>query len=146
MSFTGYRDGRHTLHQLRDEMDRLLTGFLGSAGDGLSMFRNQPAANVWERPDAVLVEIEAPGVKSEQLEISVVANELSIKIHRPETTDEGVTYHRRERPRGTFGRVLRLPVEVNADKVAAELHDGVLTITLPKAESVKPRKINVTGG
>ena len=68
----GHRDGRHPLHQLRDEMDRLLTGFLGSAGDGLSMFRHQPAANVWERPDALLVEIEAPGVKSDQLEISVV--------------------------------------------------------------------------
>ena len=140
-----FHDGRHPLHQLRDEMDRLLTGFMGSPGDGLSMFRRQPAANVWERPDAFMVEIEAPGVISEQLEISVVGNELSIKIQRPEAAEEGVTYHRRERPQGTFGRVLRLPTEIDADHVVAELRDGVLTLTLPKAESAKPRKISVAG-
>jgi HSP20 family protein len=141
----GYRDGRHPLHQLRDEMDRLLTGFLGTAGDGLSVFRHQPAVNVWERPDALLVEIEAPGIKTEQLEISVAGGELTIKIQRPEPAAEGVTYHRRERPVGTLSRVVRLPIEVNADKVEAELRDGVLTITLPKAESAKPRKIDVVG-
>jgi HSP20 family protein len=140
-----YYDGRHPLRQLRDEMDRLLTGFMGTAGDGLSMFRRQPAANIWERPDALVIEIEAPGVKSDQLEISVVGNELSLKINRPEATEEGVTYHRRERPQGTFGRVIRLPIDVNADKVGAELRDGVLTVTLPKAENAKPRKISVAG-
>ena len=144
MVFT-YRSG-HPLHQLRDEVDRLWNGVVGPAADGLlpAYFRSQPAANVWEQGDALLVEMELPGVKSDQVDISVAGGELSVKVNRPEIEQEGVTYHRRERPVGSFTRVLRLPVEVNADKVEAELHDGVLLITLPKAENAKPRKINVT--
>jgi HSP20 family protein len=141
----GYRNPRYPLHQLRDEVDRLLTGFLGPTVDGLRppMFRSQPAANVWERDDALLIEMELPGVKSDQVDISVAGGELSVKIDRPEVVQEGVTYHRRERPTGSLNRVLRLPVEVDANRVEAELHDGVLLITLPKAEKAKPRKINV---
>jgi HSP20 family protein len=141
----GYRNPRHPLYQLRDEMDRLLSGFFRPAADGLlpTMFRSQPAANVWEQGDALLVEMEAPGIKSDQIDISVAGGELSVKINRPEDAQEGITYHRRERPVGSLSRMLRLPVEVDASRVEAELHDGVLLITLPKAESAKPRKINV---
>ena len=109
------------------------------------MFRSQPAVNVWEQHDALMVEMEVPGVKSDQLDISVAGGELSVKVNRPDVAQEGVTYHRRERPVGSFSRIVRLPVEVDADRVEADLRDGVLTITLPKAESAKPRKINVTG-
>jgi HSP20 family protein len=56
---------------------------------------------------------------------------------------EGVTFHRRERPSGSFVRVVQLPAEVDADRVEAELRNGVLTLTLPKAESARPRKISV---
>jgi HSP20 family protein len=141
----GYQNTRHPLYQLRGEMDRLLSGFLGAVPDGFvpAAFRNQPAANVWEQDDALLIEMEVPGVKNDQVDISVAGDELSVKINRPEVDPEGVTFHRRERPVGSFTRVLRLPVEVDANKVEAALHDGVLTITLPKAESAKPRKINV---
>jgi HSP20 family protein len=141
----GYRNPRYPLHQFRDEMDRLLGGFLGSAVDGLRppLFQAQPAANVCERDDALLVEMELPGVKSDQVDISVAGGELSVKINRPEVEQEGVTYHRRERPVGPLSRTLRLPVEVDANRVEAELHDGVLLITLPKAERAKARKINV---
>ena len=142
----GYRGTRYPFQQLRDEMDRLLTGFLGPGVDGLlpPMFRSQPAANVWEQDDALLVEMEVPGIQKDQVDISVAGGELSVKINRPETAQEGVTYHRRERPVGSLTRVLRLPVEVDANRVEAELRDGVLLIKLPKAESAKPRKINVT--
>ena len=140
-----YRNSRRPLHQLRDEMDRLWTGFFGPTAEGLlsPVFHGQPAANIWERDDALLVEMEVPGVKNEQIDISVAGDELSVKINRPEIEQEGVTYHRRERPVGALTRLLRLPIEVNSEKVEAELHDGVLKITLPKAESAKPRKINV---
>ena len=142
----GYRTTRHPLHQLRDEVDRLLTGVLGPAADGFlpGVFRSQPAINVWEQNDALKVEMELPGVKSEQVDISVAGGELSIKVNAPDVAQEDVTYHRRERPVGSFSRIVRLPVEVDADRVEADLHDGVLTITLPKAESAKARKINVT--
>jgi HSP20 family protein len=140
-----YRVSRHPLGQLRDEMDRLWGGFFGPAADGVvpTLFRSQPAANIWEQGDALLVELELPGVKSDQLDISVVGDELTVKVERPDVAQEGVTYHRRERPVGSFTRVLRLPIEVNSERVEAELHDGVLLVTLPKAESAKPRKINV---
>jgi HSP20 family protein len=140
-----YQPTRGPLNQLRDEMDRLFTNFMGTVGDGLrpAMFRSQPPVNVWEREDAVLVEMEAPGVKNHQVDVSVSGDELSIRINRPEAAEEGAAYHRRERPVGSFNRVLRLPVEVDANRVQAELREGVLLITLPKAESAKPRKINV---
>ena len=140
-----YRNQRYPLHQLRNEMERLWSGVFGPAADGLPspVFRSQPAANVWEQEDALLVEMELPGVKSDQVDIAVAGGELSVKVNCPEVAEKAITYHRRERPIGSFSRVLRLPVEVDANRVEAELHDGVLTITLPKAESAKPRKINV---
>jgi HSP20 family protein len=143
-----YPSTRHPLHQLRDEVDRLMTGFLGPAGDGIlpTMFRGQPPVNVWEKQDAVMVELEAPGIKSDEVDVSVAGGELSIRVTRPDTAEEGVRYHRRERPVGSFSRVVRLPMEVDPDRVEAELRNGVLSITLPKAESAKPRKINVAGG
>jgi HSP20 family protein len=141
-----YRNVRHPIYQLRDEMDRLLTGVFGpwSAGDLPVVSRGQPAVNMWEGDEAVTVELEVPGLKSDQVEISVVGNQLTLRVERPDLTQEGVTYHRRERPVGSFTRVLRLPVDVEPDRVEAALNDGVLTITLPKARSAKPRKIQVT--
>jgi HSP20 family protein len=141
----GYHNSRYPFHQLRDEMDRLLTGFFGPTAEGVlpAVFRSQPAANVWEQGDALQVEMELPGIKSDQVDISVAGGELSVKINRPEVAQEGVVYHRRERSVGSFARMLKLPVEVDANRVEAELRDGVLFITLPKAESAKPRKINV---
>jgi HSP20 family protein len=142
----GYRTARNPFHQFRDEVDRLMTGVLRGRSDGLPpcIFRSQPAVNVWEEKDVLKVEMELPGVKSAQLDISVAGGELSVRVNVPEEVQEGLTYHRRERPVGSFSRLVRLPAEVNADRVEADLRDGVLTITLPKAESAKPRKINVT--
>jgi HSP20 family protein len=141
----GYRNQRYPFHQLRHEMDRLLSGFFGPAAEGLlpPMFRSQPAANVWEQGDALLVEMEVPGVTSDQVDVSVAGGELSVKINRPEVTEAGVTYHRRERPTGAISRVLRLPMEVDADRVEAELHDGVLTLRLPKTAPAAGKRIEV---
>ncbi len=105
-----------------------------------------PALNVWQDGDNLLAEAELPGVKSEDLEISVVGSELTIHGRRPESNDEGTSFHRRERGAGEFTRVVRLPVEVDPDKVQASLQDGVLRLTLPKAEAAKPRKIQVNAG
>jgi len=140
-----YRGFRHPVAQLRDEMDRLLTGFFGQPAEGQwrPATRGQPAVNLWEQDDALVAELEVPGVTADQLEISVAHGELSIQIERPDLLEEGVTCHRRERPVGSFSRVLRLPTDVDASSVRAELSQGVLTITLPKAEEAKPRKIEV---
>lgn len=140
----------HALPQLgrfRTEMDRLLNDFLGrsaaeESGDGAS--HGFPAVNVWQQDDEVLVEAEMPGLKSEDIEISVVGNALSLKGRRPDVPPEKAVFHRRERSVGEFNRVLRLPVEVDGDKVQARLTDGVLLVTLPKAEAAKPRRIQVS--
>lgn len=142
----GTRFSLNPLNQLRTEMDKLFSGFLPEAHEAFwPGARNQPAVNLWETPEAVHVELEVPGTKGDELDLSVVGNQLTVRIERPDLQQDGVTYHRRERPVGTFTRVLELPTDVNADQVAAELHNGVLTVTLPKAEAAKPRKISVKG-
>jgi HSP20 family protein len=141
-----YNFPRGTAGQVRREMDRLLSSFVGNFADGGRPWfdRGQPSVNLWETGDAVVAEAELPGVQQDQIEISVVGNELTLKVERPELQKEGVTFHRRERPSGSFVRVVRLPAEVDANRVEADLRNGVLTVTLPKAESARPRKIQVT--
>lgn len=134
---------RNPLYQLRDEMDRLLSGALGASPVGVLARREGPAVNLWEEGDALKLEMEVPGVTQEHLDLSVVDNELTIHVELPEHDEEGVTYHRRERPVGSFSRRVALPVEVDAEHVSAELSGGVLRVTLPKAPSAKPRKIEV---
>jgi HSP20 family protein len=137
----------HSLQQFRDEVDRLFTNVLThptvSGAARLVAGRGFPAVNVWEDDENLFVEAEVPGLKAEHLDITVVGDELTIKGQRPEEPQADGAFHRRERGVGSFTRVVRLTSEVNADKVQAALNDGVLLLTLPKAETAKPRKIQV---
>jgi HSP20 family protein len=140
-----YMNPLHPVHQLRREMDRLWSRVAGEDFEPpwTGIVRGQPAVNVWETAEAVYAELETPGLKSDQLDISVVGDQLSIRVQRPEVEEAGVTYHRRERPVGSFTRLLRLPAPVETGAVEAELQNGVLTIKLPKAKEARPRKIEV---
>ncbi len=141
-----HRGTRHPLNHLRDEMDRLVTEFFPPVARAASVLvngRSFPPVNVWEEGDYLLAEAELPGLKSENIDIAVVGNELTIKGERPPVENKDETFHRRERGEGAFTRVIHLPVEVDAEKVTAKLENGVLLITLPKAEAAKPRKIQV---
>jgi HSP20 family protein len=133
------------LRQLRNEMDHLLGDIFAPALEGFSPIavRGQPAVNLWDHAEELLLEMELPGVKAEQIDVSVAGDELTIKVERPEVAEDGVTYHRRERPTGGFTRALSLPCTVNSEGVNAELSNGVLTLRLPKSEAAKPRKITV---
>ncbi len=102
-----------------------------------------PPINAWEEGDAIKVEVEIPGVKLEEVEVSFDNGELTLKGEKKFEGNDSATLHRRERLYGTFTRTLRLPWEVMADKISAELKDGVLTVTLPKAEAAKPRKVAI---
>lgn len=141
-------DGGLPIGQLRREVDRLFSDFFGPGGTAQGMLpaRAFPALNVWEQGDAVVAEAEVPGVKPEDIDVEVVGNELILKGRRGGSQPEGVSYHRRERGVGKFARTVRLPVEVDPDKVQAQLDNGVLRITLPKAETAKPHKIHVNTG
>jgi HSP20 family protein len=134
---------------LRHELDRLFDGFAEGfpSLDTFGTFgaRTFPAVNVWEDGATLYAEAEIPGLAMDQVDVSVLGDELTIKGERKDVGSKSVTHHRRERGVGSFVRVLRLPVEVDADKVEATLRDGVLTISLPKAQAALPRKIEVKG-
>lgn len=138
----------HPFQQARDEVDRLFNEFVGRwparNGGRFNLTPLFPAVNVWQNEDELFAEAEIPGVKSDDLDVSVVGNELTIKGTRQSVEQQQAAYHRRERGAGSFARVIRLPVEVDGEKVQASLRDGVLTITLPKAEAAKPRRISVS--
>jgi HSP20 family protein len=107
---------------------------------------NTPSMDVWSDENAVHVKADLPGVALEDLELSVFGDRLSVKGERTDQRDPAVTSHRSERELGPFERVVWLPFEVEADAVAAELKDGVLHVTLPKSEALKPRRVPVISG
>jgi HSP20 family protein len=131
------------LMQLRREVSNLLEGL---EGDGGAARRGFPAVNIWEDRENFFAEAEIPGVAQEDLEVFTIGDELTIRGKREPMSGKGLTYHRQERGTGEFERVITLPADVDADKVEAKLHNGVLTITLPKAERAKARKVAVHAG
>src|SRR5207248_6446314 len=103
-----------------------------------------PAVNVWADDYAVFVEADLPGIDPAKLDVAVTeGNLLTIQGERPEVDLPNAVWHRQERGHGTFVRELTLPTLVEADKVDARYENGVLRLTLPKAEAAKPRKIAV---
>ncbi|REK29359.1 MAG: Hsp20/alpha crystallin family protein [Planctomycetota bacterium] len=132
------------MHRLRDEMDRLFGRYgLGNGRRSVDVF---PPVNLWEDADNLYVEAELPGFDLSDLEIFVTGgNQLSVKGGRKRPEHEGGTWHREERGYGNFSRVIELPGNVDSDKVSAEFRAGVLTMTLPKSEELKPRRIEVKG-
>ena len=100
--------------------------------------------NVTEDKDNYYIRAELPGLKADELDISVTGGTFSISGERKlPVEDEKARYHRREREAGSFSRIVNLPAQIDAGKVEAQCSDGVLTVTLPKAEAVKPKQISV---
>jgi HSP20 family protein len=121
---------------LEDERPRL-------EGNGFRAERVFPPLNMWEDEGNLYAECELPGVQMEDLEVTVIGRDLTIKGQRKPHDYEGAPYHRRERDMGSFHRVVHLPIDIDSSKVNAELQHGVLTMTLPKAPEARPRKIEV---
>ena len=101
-----------------------------------------PAATVLENADGYTLEVEMPGVSKENLEMWVENNELTILGRRSMPAVEGTLIHRESRSEN-FRRSFELDPSIDADKISAKIEQGVVTLTLPKAEQVKPRKIAV---
>jgi HSP20 family protein len=101
-----------------------------------------PAATVLENADGYTLEVEMPGVSKENLEMWVENNELTILGRRSMPAMEGTLIHRESRPEN-FRRTFELDPSIDAEKISAKIEQGVVTLTLPKAEQVKPRKITV---
>jgi HSP20 family protein len=102
-----------------------------------------PSASVTEVGDGYRLEIEMPGVKKNGLEISFENNELTIIGRRSLPAVEGTLIHRESRPEN-FRRMFELDPSIDANKIGAKIEQGLVTLTLPKAEHVKPRKITVS--
>jgi len=103
-----------------------------------------PAVNVWVTGDNAVLTTEIAGIKPEDIDISLVGKALTLRGTR-QTGDlqQGETYHRRERWYGNFSKTIELPFNIEASKVEARTVNGVLSITLPRAEAEKPKKISV---
>jgi len=103
-----------------------------------------PALDMYETPDTIVVKASLPGVKPEEVEISITGNTLTIKgeIKSEEKVEEEDYYHQ-ERRYGSFCRSVGLPSALKTDKANAVFGDGVLTLTIPKAEEIKPKTIKV---
>jgi HSP20 family protein len=103
-----------------------------------------PRINVRETDDALVVTVEVPGMKPEEIEVTLTGDILSIKGEKREEKEEKKSnYHLVERRFGSFNRTFRLPVEVKTDKLSASHKDGVLTVTLPKAAKATAKTIKV---
>jgi HSP20 family protein len=129
------------------EMDRLFESLAPTRSAERSKGLGVPPVNLSQDDANLYAELELPGVAPENVEILAQGDTLTIKGSRQIAQDERTKQViRSERVSGSFERTMTLPVEIDADKVNATLKDGVLTITLPKAQAVLPRNIAVNAG
>lgn len=110
----------------------------------LEPFGPDLALDMYETGDSVVVKVAVPGVKPDEIEVSVVGDTLTIRGETKVEEDvEEQSYIRRERRYGKFSRTITLPTRLETDKAEAEFENGILVLTLPKAEEVKPKSIQV---
>jgi HSP20 family protein len=134
------------LSSLRDELDRLFESPWADLANTSQLLSGwTPALDVYEDKENFIVKAELPGMKREDIDVSLHGGALSISGERKsETKHEDAEVHRTERFSGRFQRTVTLPAVVAADKVKAQYKDGVLTVTLPKTEEAKPKQIDVS--
>ena len=139
--FMTLTDPFDTLFRLQKTLDsRLASGWLEDSTAGMGAY---PPINVFQQGHDFVAVIEMPGVAKSDLELH--AKDGTIRISGKKAIDYGekVSLHRRERIAGTFDRTITLPVRINPDGIKAEVHDGVLALFIPRAESDKPRTISI---
>ena len=132
-----------TLRYMQREMDRLFgrsdSGDSRRVGGG-----TYPPVNVLNGSDDIIVQCELPGIKREDMDLSITGETLVIKGSLAAPAEEGqVRYHRQERGFGQFSRTIVLPDKIDADNIQAEYKAGILSIRLPKSEAARPRQIEI---
>ena len=139
----GWKSAFDDLDKMRQNMNRLFGSVSGrpywQAHAGVF-----PLVNVTEDENNFYICSELPGMDSKEIHISATGRGLTITGERKIASEgENVKYHRREREGGTFNRVISLPDDIQIEKINAGYEDGILMITIPKAEAAKPKRIKV---
>ena len=126
------------MSRLQDRMNRLFEDYDPSTQ------RVFPAINLWTNENTAFITAELPGLESDDIKLSVLDQNVVLEGSRkPEVPSEGETYHRQERGFGNFKRSIQMPFPLNADKVVAKFENGILSISLPRAEEDKPKRITI---
>jgi len=134
----GRRSVWREMERLQREMNRIMDG--GSDGARGEF----PSLNAWANEENALITAELPGIKAEDLDISIVGDTLTLAGARfDQKGDDDRTYHRRERWQGNFSRTIQLPFRINAEDVDATFDNGILQVVLPRAEADKPHRISI---
>lgn len=131
------------LESMRRRFDRMMSEWPDAprALAGAGVF---PLVNVTEDADKFYLRAELPGVSSDALDIQATGKTIAISGER-KIAEQGAAarYHRREREAGKFSRIVQIPGEIDADRIEANLQNGILTVAIPKAEAAKPRQVKV---
>lgn len=143
--FDLYREMEHFTREMDDIFRGLGLGRLLETSTLQGAVR-YPRINLREDRDHVYVEALLPGVDPKELEMTVLKGTLTLAGERKGVQATGATWHRRERGAGRFLRAIDIPAEIDIDKVQADFRDGLLTVTLPKAESERPKRIAIKTG
>jgi len=125
-------------------IDQVLDTFNGVAREGFSWECFSPSADVAESADGYTIDLDLPGLTEKDVSVTLEGKHLTIKGERK--VAEGVQYTRRERGFGAFERVFHLPDDVDSARIEAKARNGVLSLTLPKAEAAKPKTISIVTG
>jgi len=137
----------HDLISMREEMNRLFDNFFSGFPErrrGLLEGEWAPSIDVAETDEEIVVTAELPGVKQEEVDISIADSVLTLKGEKKEEKEvKEKNYHRIERSYGSFQRSISLPTSVEASKAKATYKDGILRVTVPKVEEAKPKQIKI---
>jgi HSP20 family protein len=129
------------IEDLQDRMGQLMDGLFGLAPT-IAVRMPMAPADIEETDDAYVVDLDLPGVQPGDINLEVRENELRVTGEIKEKERKGIL-RRQTRPVGQFEHVIALPGEVDPDKVEAKLHDGVLTVRVPKSQARQPRRVEI---
>lgn len=133
------------LVDIQDEINCMCEGIIGPTEGEKGISRLFPPADVIENKDSFIIRAELPGLKKEDIKVTLQNNVFTINGEkRKEQEEKNQTYHKVERSYGTFHRSFELAVQVNPNEIKAEFKDGILTVELPKIEEAKPKEISIS--
>ena len=137
-----FPDPFETLFNIQRSMESsLASDWLSGGPSGAGSY---PPLNVFRQGEDFVVITELPGINREDVDIQMQGNRLRIAGKKSVRYEEGASLHRRERIAGSFDRSITIPIEVDADRVKAEYHNGILALLLPRAERDKPKSITIS--